>query len=163
LWVSPLTFVEASTPGTGGFVESGNQRLAVQHVSPISTSKQLAAVPVEGVAGNRLRLGDVTEVVEDHQPLIGDASTTAGPGLMLALLVLLGFWRAAVLALATVPLTVFGTAGLLSAAGAQLTTMTLLGLAVAMLVAVDDAVLAGHLASRAEVSRREVAARLLRV
>jgi len=27
LWVSPLTFVEASTPGTGGFVEGTNQRL----------------------------------------------------------------------------------------------------------------------------------------
>src|SRR5215510_11399510 len=29
LWVSPLTFVEASTPGTGGFVESPSQRLPV--------------------------------------------------------------------------------------------------------------------------------------
>ena len=34
LWVSPLTFVEASTPGTGGFVESPNQRLSIQHISP---------------------------------------------------------------------------------------------------------------------------------
>src|SRR3954471_8337614 len=38
LWVSPLSFVEASTPGTGGFVETPNQRLGVQHVSPIATS-----------------------------------------------------------------------------------------------------------------------------
>src|SRR3954465_14534051 len=42
----------------------------------------------------------------------------AGLALMLALLVLLGLWRAAVLVLATVPLTVIGTAGLLSSAGA---------------------------------------------
>jgi Cu/Ag efflux pump CusA len=34
LWVSPLTFVEASTPGTGGFVESANQRLQVQRPPP---------------------------------------------------------------------------------------------------------------------------------
>ncbi len=37
LWVSPLSFVEASTPGTGGFVETPNQRLGVQHIQPINT------------------------------------------------------------------------------------------------------------------------------
>jgi Cu/Ag efflux pump CusA len=42
LWVSPLSFVEASTPGTGGFVESPNQRIGVQHVSPITTSTPAA-------------------------------------------------------------------------------------------------------------------------
>jgi Cu/Ag efflux pump CusA len=46
LWVSPLTFVEASTPGTGGFVDTPNQRLQVQHISPISTPQQLAEVPI---------------------------------------------------------------------------------------------------------------------
>ena len=30
LWVSPLTFLEASSPGTGGFIESQNQRLTVR-------------------------------------------------------------------------------------------------------------------------------------
>jgi Cu/Ag efflux pump CusA len=83
LWVSPLTFVEASTPGTGGFVESPNQRLSVQHLSPISTPRQLAAVPVEGVASGRLRLGQVANVVQDHQPLIGDAVADGAPGLFL--------------------------------------------------------------------------------
>src|SRR5512135_2681235 len=77
LWVSPLTFVEASTPGTGGFVESPNQRLPIQHISPISTPHQLAQVPVEGARS--LRLGNVTNVIEDHQPLIGDAVATGAP------------------------------------------------------------------------------------
>src|SRR5207302_10799940 len=36
LWVSPLTFLEASTPGTGGFFDTPNQRLAIRHVSPIT-------------------------------------------------------------------------------------------------------------------------------
>jgi len=72
LWVSPLTFVEASTPGTGGFIEGANQRLAVQHVLPITTAQSLGQVAVEG-APTPLRLGDVTQVVEDHQPLIGDS------------------------------------------------------------------------------------------
>jgi Cu/Ag efflux pump CusA len=75
LWVSPLTFVEASTPGTGGFIEGPNQRLAVQHVLPITTAKSLGQVTIEGTA-SPVRLGDVTQVIEDHQPLIGDAVET---------------------------------------------------------------------------------------
>ena len=33
--------------------------------------------------GKPLRLADVANVVEDHQPLIGDAVINDGPGLML--------------------------------------------------------------------------------
>ena len=85
LWVSPLSFVEASTPGTGGFVEGPNQRLAIQHVLPIRTPQQLAAVPVEGTPAGSLRLGDVATVVEDHQPLIGDALLDGAHGLYLVI------------------------------------------------------------------------------
>jgi Cu/Ag efflux pump CusA len=49
-------------------------------VFPISSPEDLAKVPVEGAPV--LRLGDVANVVEDHQPLIGDAFTN-GPGLIL--------------------------------------------------------------------------------
>ena len=80
LWVSPLSFVEASTPGTGGFIDTANQRLGIQHVSPITSADDLAKVSVEGT---ELTLGDVAEVVEDHQPLIGDAN--AGSGLVLVI------------------------------------------------------------------------------
>jgi CzcA family heavy metal efflux pump len=92
LWVSSLSFLEASTPGTGGFFDAPNQRLAVRHVSPITTSADLARVPIEsadekpapvGADGEPLRLGDVTTVIEDHQPLIGDAIVNGKPGLML--------------------------------------------------------------------------------
>lgn len=85
LWVSPLTFVEASTPGTGGFVEGSNQRLAVQHVLPITTAANLAQVPVEGAKAGSLRLGEVAQVVEDHQPLIGDAVGSGDPTLYLVI------------------------------------------------------------------------------
>jgi Cu/Ag efflux pump CusA len=73
--VSPLTFLEASTPGTGGFVDTPNQRLGIRHVLPIVTPDDLAKVAVADTDdnGTALRLGDVAEVVEDHQPLIGDA------------------------------------------------------------------------------------------
>jgi CzcA family heavy metal efflux pump len=83
LWASPLTFLEASTPGTGGFFDTANQRLSIQHLQPITTARELAKVPIDG-GGTKSRLGDVAEVVEDHQPLIGDTVFTDGdPGLML--------------------------------------------------------------------------------
>ena len=85
LWVSPLTFVEASTPGTGGFIDTSTQRFAIQHVLPITTAAGLAAVSVEDTQGKTLRLGQVANVVEDHQPLIGDAVLGGGPGLMLVI------------------------------------------------------------------------------
>lgn len=82
LWVSPLTFLQASTPGTGGFIDTPNQRLGVQHLLPISTPADLAKVRLEETNGQKLRLGDVASVVEDHQPLIGDAVVGDGAGLL---------------------------------------------------------------------------------
>ena len=35
LWVSPLTFLEASTPGAGGFYDTSAQRIGVEHLQPI--------------------------------------------------------------------------------------------------------------------------------
>src|SRR5688572_11704243 len=102
LWVSPLSFLEASTPGTGGFIDTANQRLGIRHVLPIRSAEDLAQVPLEGCTGGLptaarhvdatcpatqarqpLRLGEVATVVEDHQPLIGDAVVNGGPGLLL--------------------------------------------------------------------------------
>ena len=87
LWVSPLTFLEASTPGTGGFIDTPNQRLGIRHVLPIITPDDLAEVTVDGArpqaGGRALRIGDVAKVVEDHQPLIGDAVHGDGQGLLL--------------------------------------------------------------------------------
>jgi CzcA family heavy metal efflux pump len=87
LAVSPLTFLEASTPGTGGFIDTPNQRLGIRHVLPIVTPDDLAKVAVDDTEDNgaALRLGDVAKVVEDHQPLIGDAVLGQGPGLLLVI------------------------------------------------------------------------------
>jgi len=85
LEVSPLSYLEASTPGTGGFIDTPNQRLNIFHEQAISTPGELAEVPLEGPDGERLvvegrpvLLGDVTDVVEDHQPLIGDTACSHG-------------------------------------------------------------------------------------
>ncbi|MFK4295603.1 Cu/Ag efflux pump CusA [Arthrobacter sp. GAS37] len=84
VWVSPLSYLEASTPGTGGFLETGHQRLGVQHVLPITTPEDLGQVSLEGPAG-KLVLGDVAHVVTDHQPLIGDALSGKDAELLLVI------------------------------------------------------------------------------
>jgi CzcA family heavy metal efflux pump len=81
--VSPLSFLEASTPGTGGFIDTSNQRLQIRHILPTVTPGQLAKVPVEGGSARNLRLGDVSRVVEQHPPLIGDATVNGGNGMLL--------------------------------------------------------------------------------
>jgi len=78
-----LRFSNGAVIGTGGFVDTPNQRLNVQHKLPIVTPDDLAQVAVEKRNGKPLLLGDVADVVEDHQPLIGDAVINDGPGLML--------------------------------------------------------------------------------
>ena len=93
LWVSPLSFLSASTPGTGGFIDTPNQRLGIQHILPIQSADDLARVAMElddaaeseAGTGEHMQLGDVAEVVEDHQPLIGDAVVNDQPGLMLVI------------------------------------------------------------------------------
>ncbi|HKC28454.1 MAG TPA: efflux RND transporter permease subunit [Jatrophihabitans sp.] len=85
LWVSPLTFVEASTPGTGGFVDTASQRFGIQHITPITTAKTLSQVAIQDTGGRIVRLGQVSDVVEGHQPLIGDAVLHDSAGLMLVI------------------------------------------------------------------------------
>ncbi|CAN7373729.1 efflux RND transporter permease subunit [Mesorhizobium sp. LjNodule214] len=80
LWVSPLTYLEASVLGSGGWIDTPNQRLGIQHVQPISKASDLTKV---AVASSALKLSDVADVVEGHPPLIGDAIINGGPGLIL--------------------------------------------------------------------------------
>lgn len=67
----------------GGFLDTPNQRLAVSHVSSVSTSRDLAEVVVAFRNGAALRLGDVADVVEGSPPAIGDAIINDEPGLLL--------------------------------------------------------------------------------
>jgi CzcA family heavy metal efflux pump len=82
VWVSPLSFLNASTPGSGGWIDTPQQRLEVRHLLPITRAEDLAKVPV---SGTNLQIGDVATVVEDHQPLIGDAILKDGAGLLLVI------------------------------------------------------------------------------
>ncbi len=59
LWISPLTFLEASFPGAGGWIDGPQQRLEVRHVLPISAPEDLARMTIEGTS---LRLASSTRV-----------------------------------------------------------------------------------------------------
>ena len=202
LWVSSLSFLEASSPGTGGFIDTPNQRLNVWHVLPISSPDELAKVPVVDAEGKRLQ--DVSTVVEDHPLLIGDAIINESPNLLLvveklpgmntldvtrgieaelaamqpgmpgvkfdatlfrpasyiemalanlgrtlviaALLVVLVLgiflygWRTALISVAAVVISLFGALFVLYMRGATLNAMVLAGLAVALGIVIDDAI-----------------------
>ena len=217
LWISPLTFLEASFPGSGGWIDGPQQRLEVRHVLPLSTPADLAKVSVEGKP--LLRLGDVAEVVEGHPPLIGDALLTGSPGLLLvveklpgantlevtrgveaalaelrpglpgveldatvyrsasfiemafanltqALLIttvlgvlILGAvlydWRAVVISLAVIPLSLVAATVLVRAMGGTFNTMVLAGLVMALGVVVDDAIVSVDAVLRRLRKRRE--------
>jgi Cu/Ag efflux pump CusA len=203
--VSPLTFLEASTPGTGGFVETPNQRLQVRHVfGQLTTPEGLGQVPVDGTDG-QMRLDDVANVVDGHPPLIGNAivdgnssglllvvekfpgadtaEVTAGvqdaldklkPGLSgmkidtgvfqpttyiedavgnlklalivagillaLALVAFLYQWRTVAISLVTIPLSLVAAAFVAYLLGQTFNMILFAGLAVAIAVVIDDAV-----------------------
>jgi CzcA family heavy metal efflux pump len=67
----------------GGFVDMPNQRFAIAQRSDVQDAGDLAEAPVTFRNGIPLRLGDVADVVEGHQPPIGDAVINDGPGLLL--------------------------------------------------------------------------------
>lgn len=72
--------------GTGGFLETPNQRLTIRHVSPVVTPADLGNVPINEKTksdGTPLRLQDVANLVEGTWPMIGDAVVNDGPGLLL--------------------------------------------------------------------------------
>ncbi len=81
-----LKYATGGVIGTGGFIDTPNQRLGIHPVLPIITPADLASIPINDRKksdGSPLLLGDVAEVVIDTRPLIGDAVINDGPGLML--------------------------------------------------------------------------------
>jgi CzcA family heavy metal efflux pump len=80
-----LKFSSASVIGTGGAVERDGKRLGIRSVLPIVTPADLGRVSVESTDGTPVRMDEVADVKEDHQPLIGDAVIGDGPGLLLVI------------------------------------------------------------------------------
>jgi CzcA family heavy metal efflux pump len=78
-----LRFTSGNVIGTGGSVETANQRLALHHVATIVSPDSLKGVKLEGPNRTQVSLTDVANLVLDHQPLFGDAVINDGPGIML--------------------------------------------------------------------------------
>jgi CzcA family heavy metal efflux pump len=81
-----IQYSDGAIIGTGGFLETPNQRLAIRHVLPFVTPEDLARVTINDKKksdGTPVRLGDVANVVVDTWPMIGDAVINGGPGLLL--------------------------------------------------------------------------------
>jgi CzcA family heavy metal efflux pump len=78
-----LRFSNGAVIGKGGFIDTPNQRLQIQHELPVLTPEDLANVTVGRRHGTTLTLGDVADVKEGTWPMIGDAVIDDGPGLML--------------------------------------------------------------------------------
>jgi CzcA family heavy metal efflux pump len=78
-----LRFSDGAVIGTGGFIDTPNQRLTLQHVLPIVRPTDLATIPIAARGDRTVQLGDVARVVTGTQPLAGDAVINDGPGLLL--------------------------------------------------------------------------------
>src|SRR6266487_363616 len=78
-----LRFSTGAVIGTGGAIETPNQRISVRNVLPVVTPADLAETPVTRRDGRTVRLGDVATVGQRHQPLIGSAIIDGGPGVLL--------------------------------------------------------------------------------
>lgn len=81
-----LKFTDAAKTRVGGFIETDNQRLPVQHVLPVIEPADLAKVPIpekSKAGGATITLGDIGNVVWGHQPIIGRAVIGGDEGLLL--------------------------------------------------------------------------------
>ena len=82
--VGLLRFSGGAHIGTGGFIETPNQRMEIRLTSASQTPETLAKVPVgDAKRGKQLVLGDVADLKFGPQGMIGDAVINDGPGLML--------------------------------------------------------------------------------
>ena len=83
--VGMLKFRTGFMIGTGGFIDTPNQRLGIRHILPKLTPEELAMIPLEVPRGREpVVLGDVARVVRDTQPhMNGDAIINDGVGIMM--------------------------------------------------------------------------------
>jgi CzcA family heavy metal efflux pump len=203
-----LKYTKAAKARVGGFIDTPNQRLQIEHLLPVVGPRQLASIGVGDKTkanGAPLQLSDLGNVTWGTWPLFGDAVVNDGPGLLLvvekfpwgntrevtrgveraldemrpglsgiamdstifrpatfidlsihnlfkAMLVgtllvifILGAflfeWRAALVSLVAIPLSLMAAALVLYARGSTLNTMVLAGLVISVGVVVDDAII----------------------
>jgi CzcA family heavy metal efflux pump len=80
-----LKFSKGAVVGTGGAIETPNQRLPIRHVLPVLNARELAKVSFKSSSGEVLQLADLGNVVTGHPPLTGDAVINDRGGLLLVI------------------------------------------------------------------------------
>ncbi|MDQ3870987.1 MAG: efflux RND transporter permease subunit [Chloroflexota bacterium] len=78
-----LPYSTAAKNRIEGVIDTPNQRLGIEHITPVYGPEELARVAVKQTDKGTVRLGDLGNVVWDHPALIGDAVINDGPGLLL--------------------------------------------------------------------------------
>jgi CzcA family heavy metal efflux pump len=84
--VGLLQFDKGNVIGTGGFIDSPNQRFHIRPVSSIKSAKDLAQIRINDRKkkdGTPLVLSDVANVVVETWPVTGEAVINGKPGLLL--------------------------------------------------------------------------------
>jgi CzcA family heavy metal efflux pump len=84
--VGIIQHTAGSVVGTGGFIDTPNQRIMIRQVLPVYTSEDLKLIPITDRVkedGSPLRISDLGNAVTDTWPMIGDAVVNDGPGLLL--------------------------------------------------------------------------------
>jgi CzcA family heavy metal efflux pump len=74
---------DAVLVGGGGFIDTPNQRLAVQQAGSVEDGADLSRAIVKQSGEASIRIGDVARVVDGHAAPIGNAIIDDGPGIML--------------------------------------------------------------------------------
>ncbi len=74
---------DAVLVGGGGFLDTPNQRLAVQQSGMVQDARELGQALVKQSGGAPVRIRDVARVVDGHAPPIGNAIIDDVPGIML--------------------------------------------------------------------------------
>lgn len=74
---------DAVLVGGGGFVDTPNQRIAVQQAGMVQDAAQLGQAIVRQSGNAPVRLSDVARVIDGHAPPIGNAIIDDVPGIML--------------------------------------------------------------------------------
>ncbi len=218
-----LRYTTAAKNRVGGFIDTPNQRLGIEHILPVVGPGDLAKVSVgtkHKADGSPLVLGDLGNVTWGHQPLIGDGVVNDHQGLLLVVekfpwgntlevtrgiekaldemrlglpgitmdsnifrpatfieisihnltdalllgivlvMIVLGAflfeWRAALISLVAIPLSLMAAGLVLYVRGGTINTMVLAGFVIAVGVVVDDAIIdIENIVRRLRQNRRE--------
>ena len=67
----------------GGKADTSEQRIGIRHKLPLISPETVGRIVFENKFGEKVRLDQVTDVVQDHQLMVGDAVVDGDVGILL--------------------------------------------------------------------------------